>query len=190
MSMMPVDVSTTNPVEISVKGDLELARVGSVQAWGEEKARGIPSSPKKFSPLFLGGVVGLSAVAVTGIILLALYFTGKLTNSPPSGSPSPLLATDAPGMPLANSVTFMSIGDWGRWEEDGKGGYRSSTNQMAVAPAMGAWADALKAQGNLNFIMSVGDKCVGTLIHPFPLCLPLCLHILPSTHFAPPPFPL
>jgi hypothetical protein len=79
--------------------------------------------------------------------LLAAYFSGLLRPRGSGGGPS--LKGPPPSASLPNSISFLAIGDWGR---------EGNAAQRLPVPAMALWAEALKAQGALTFILSVGDN--------------------------------
>ena len=100
-----------------------------------------------------------------GVLLVVLYLLSAGEGAPPPAaavqpaaplSPMSALPGMGPGGPvvgawgledvvLPRSLTFLSIGDWGR---DGKGG------QEVTAPVLEAWAAATRAA----FVVSVGDN--------------------------------
>jgi hypothetical protein len=89
----------------------------------------------------------VSAVCVlaVGVTLLGLWLGGNLSFAPKPAPTPASLSAQAPLAVLPNSLTFLTLGDWGR---------AGNAAQMAPVPAMGAWAEAIKP----NFIFSVGDN--------------------------------
>jgi hypothetical protein len=136
-----------NPVAPLKPQPLEVVPSASIEAWGAPaptKAR--PASTLAATALLAAKLLACAALGA-GIATLGFYLAGKLSLDPKKGTPAApsALSAEAPMAKLPNSLTFISIGDWGR------GG---NAAQMAPVPAMAAWAETLDPE----FVLSVGDN--------------------------------
>ena len=158
MAAAPIPPQAASPVAAPPQAlsALDIARAQRAGApsgaeWGVQGGGGAGASKAvsaALSPTRLAGAA-LSVGLVAGATLLGLYFGGVLVPriAPAAAGASVAAAAraNAPGTALPNGVTFIAIGDWGR---------EGNAAQMLPVPAMAAWAETLRDNGQVRSLMS------------------------------------